>query len=174
MTFWKDGLSGLFIAKAFNAMLAREFEKGERELAGKTDVAMRSLMMGKGPSAFEVAAIVIDIAQRHPSKENFALYLSEVLKLDGATVDRAIRVRFPADGSEGHILPSVVRRELSLVGAGVVSANLDKYMRGFEIAGFIVRVRTKHGSELAYKCTEKAEKIENMISEFLPRKDAAE
>lgn len=173
MTFWEKGLSALSIARAFNSVLAREFENGEKTMAGGADTAMRSLMMGKGQSAFEVAAIVFDIAQREFSKENYACYLNEALKLDGTTVDRAVRVRFPEDGSQGHILPLVVRRELLAIGAGNVSANLDKYMRGFEIAGFIERKQTKHGSELAYKCTKKAEEIEAMINDNLNGKEAA-
>lgn len=172
MTFWENGLTALSIARAFNAVLAREFEEGEKALGGRADAATCSLMMGKGQSAFEVAAVILDLAQREFSKENYARYLDEFLQLDRPTIDRAVRVRFPEDGAQGYILPLVVRRELSKIGAGNVSANLDKYMRGFEIAGFVERKRTKHGSELAYKCTEKAEKIEKMISDHLNGKDA--
>ena len=61
MRFFQDGLSGLYIMKAFKAVLAEEFESGERRLASRVDPSIRSLMIGKGSAAFEVAAVVFDL-----------------------------------------------------------------------------------------------------------------
>jgi predicted transcriptional regulator len=86
-------------------------------------------------------------------------YLTEWLGLSRSEAEHVIEVYFENKQKSGYIASTVVRAELNLIGAHDTVSNLSKYLRGFETAHLISRIKTGRGNEIAYRLTENGTKL---------------